>query len=59
MKNKVEQFIFLSSSMVYGNFTKQSKESDACNPLGIYGALKFSAEQIIKAFGQVLIYLTQ
>tara|TARA_B100000886_G_scaffold339213_1_gene303999 strand:- start:8292 stop:9311 length:1020 start_codon:yes stop_codon:yes gene_type:complete len=54
VKNKVEQFIFLSSSMVYGNFNKQKvKESDVCNPLGIYGALKFSAEKIIKAFGQV------
>ena len=53
-KNKVEQFIFLSSSMVYGNFTKKKvKESDECNPLGIYGALKFSAEKIIKAYGQV------
>ncbi len=53
-KNNVEQFIFLSSSMVYGNFNKQKvKESDQCNPLGIYGALKFSAEKIIKAYGQV------
>ena len=53
-KNKIEQFIFLSSSMVYGNFTKnKAKEDDLCNPLGIYGALKFSAEKIIKAYGQV------
>ena len=41
-KNNVEQFIFLSSSMVYGNFNKKKvKESDECNPLGIYGVLKF------------------
>ena len=53
-KNTVEQFIFLSSSMVYGNFTKRKVgENDQCNPLGIYGALKFSAEKIIKAYGQV------
>ena len=52
-KNNIEQFIFLSSSMVYGNFLKKKvKESDICNPLGIYGALKFSAEKIIKAYGQ-------
>ena len=52
-KNNIEQFIFLSSSMVYGNFLKKEvKENDICNPLGIYGALKFSAEKIIKAYGQ-------
>ncbi len=53
-RNNIEQFIFLSSSMVYGNFVKAKvKEDDKCNPLGIYGALKFSAEKIIKAYGQV------
>ena len=53
-RNNIEQFIFLSSSMVYGNFTKnKAKEDDLCSPLGIYGALKFSAEKIIKAYGQV------
>tara|TARA_B100002019_G_C21237631_1_gene583668 strand:+ start:95 stop:1117 length:1023 start_codon:yes stop_codon:yes gene_type:complete len=53
-KNNIEQFIFLSSSMVYGNFLKKEvKESDVCDPIGIYGALKFSAEKIIKAYGQI------
>ena len=53
-KNNIEHFIFLSSSMVYGNFTKKKvKENDVCEPIGIYGALKFSAEKIIKSYGQV------
>ena len=56
-KNKifnVKQFIFLSSSMVYGNFKKNIvKENDSCNPLGIYAALKLSGENIIKAYNQV------
>jgi nucleoside-diphosphate-sugar epimerase len=53
-RNKVDHFIFLSSSMVYGNFKKKSvNENDTCNPLGIYAALKFSAEKIIKAYNQV------
>ena len=40
--------------MVYGNFLKKEvKESDVCDPIGIYGALKFSAEKIIKAYGQI------
>jgi nucleoside-diphosphate-sugar epimerase len=52
-KSNIEHFVFLSSSMVYGNFKKKEvKENDECNPIGIYGALKFSAEKIIKAYGQ-------
>lgn len=53
-RNRIKKFIYLSSSMVYGNFKKKKvKESDACDPIGIYGALKFSAEKIIKSYGQV------
>ena len=56
-KNKlfnVKQFIFLSSSMVYGNFKKKVvNEKDICKPLGIYAALKLSGENIIKAYNQV------
>ena len=53
-KKNVEQFIFLSSSMIYGNFLKKKvRETDFCDPIGIYGALKYSAEKIIKAYGQV------
>ncbi len=52
-KKRVEHFIFLSSSMVYGNFKKpEVNEDDICEPLGIYAALKFSAEKIIKAYNQ-------
>ncbi len=50
----VEQFIFFSSSMVYGNFkNNQAHEDDSCEPLGIYGALKYSSEKIIIAYNQV------
>ena len=40
--------------MVYGNFnSKQVNEETACNPLGIYGTLKYSGELIVKAYNQV------
>ena len=53
-KNSIDHFIFLSSSMVYGNFKKKIvKEDDLCEPLGIYAGLKYSAEQIIKSYGQI------
>ena len=39
VKNKVNHFIFLSSSMVYGNFKSSVDENTLCNPVGIYGNL--------------------
>ena len=39
--------------MVYGNFNgKEVDESFNCEPIGIYGALKFAAEKIILAYKQ-------
>ncbi len=52
--SNVEQFIFFSSSMVYGNFKNdQAHEDDNCEPLGIYGALKYGSEKIVIAYNQV------
>jgi nucleoside-diphosphate-sugar epimerase len=53
-KNKIEHFIFLSSSMVYGNFKADKVDEESqCEPLGVYGALKFSGEKIIISYNQV------
>ena len=53
-KNQVEHFIYFSSSMVYGNFEKDIVDEEVnCNPIGIYGALKFSGEKIVIAYNQV------
>jgi nucleoside-diphosphate-sugar epimerase len=53
-KKKIEHFIFLSSSMVYGNFrSAEVDEKTNCEPLGIYGALKYAAEKIIISYNQV------
>ena len=46
--------IYFSSSMVYGNFkSNRVKEDTTCNPIGIYGTLKYSGELIVKAYHQV------
>ncbi|MDP6426108.1 MAG: NAD(P)-dependent oxidoreductase [Dehalococcoidia bacterium] len=51
---RVEKFIFLSSSMVYGNFPSESvSEKEQCNPLGIYGTVKYAGELLVKAYHQV------
>ena len=54
VKDKKPHFIFLSSSMVYGNFTEDSvSETSICEPIGIYGALKYGAEKLVIAYNQV------
>jgi len=50
----VRHFIYFSSSMVYGNFGAESvTEESVCEPLGIYGALKFAGEKMVIAYNQV------
>jgi nucleoside-diphosphate-sugar epimerase len=47
-------FVYFSSSMVYGNFNgKAAREDQPCEPLGIYGALKFGGEKLVIAYNQV------
>lgn len=49
-----KRFVFLSSSMAYGNFMTESvDEEHPLNPIGIYGALKLSGEKIVIAYQQV------
>jgi len=51
---KKKHVIYLSSSMVYGNFDgKEVNEDTTCKPMGIYGTLKLSGELIIKAYNEV------
>lgn len=53
-RGNIEQFIFFSSSMVYGNFITQEVDEDhALNPIGIYGALKVGGEKMVIAYQQV------
>jgi len=52
-KGRVEHFVYFSSSMVYGHFESGVVTEDTvCNPLGIYGALKYSGEKIVIAYNQ-------
>src|SRR5262245_50728663 len=47
-------FIYFSSSMVYGNFEGESVTEDRrCEPMGIYGALKYGGEKLVIAYNQV------
>ena len=53
-RDRVEHFIYFSSSMVYGHFKEAAvTEESNCNPLGIYGALKYGGEKLVIAYNQV------
>lgn len=52
-KNKTH-VIYFSSSMVYGNFTSGIVDEETiCNPIGIYGSLKYAGELLVKSYNQV------
>jgi nucleoside-diphosphate-sugar epimerase len=47
-------FVYFSSSMVYGNFEGEAAvEERHCEPMGIYGALKYGGEKLVIAHNQV------
>ena len=51
---KKTHLIYMSSSMVYGDFNaKEVNEDTNCNPIGIYGTLKYSGELLVKAYNQI------
>jgi len=51
---KIKHFVYFSSSMIYGNFKSGFVTEDTmCNPIGIYGALKFAGEKMVIAYNQV------
>ncbi len=53
-RGNVEQFVFFSSSMAYGDFlTEEVDEDHPLNPIGIYGALKVAGEKMVVAYNQV------
>jgi nucleoside-diphosphate-sugar epimerase len=53
-RGAVEQFVFFSSSMAYGDFlTEEVEEEHPLNPIGIYGALKLAGEKMVVAYHQV------
>lgn len=54
VRDRKAHFIFFSSSMVYGNFEGEAvTEERRCEPLGIYGALKYGGEKLVIAYNQV------
>lgn len=49
-KHKVKKFVYISSSMVYGDFTDDVTEDAVCRPQGQYGILKLAGEWLVKDY---------
>lgn len=51
-KHKVERFVYVSSSMVYGEFKDQVLEDAECQPQGQYGIMKLAGEWLVKDYAR-------
>ena len=50
VKHRVKRFVYVSSSMVYGDFENDVIEDSVCNPIGQYGIFKLMGEQLVKDY---------
>ena len=48
----VRKFVYVSSSMVYGDFTDGTKEDAKTKPKNIYGEAKLAGERLVKLFSK-------
>ena len=51
-KYNVGKFVYVSSSMVYGNFDNNVVETVVCNPQGQYGIMKLAGEWLVKDYAR-------
>ena len=49
-KTKVKRFSYISSSMVYGDFTDNVEEWEDCNPQGQYAIMKYAGELLVQDY---------
>ena len=50
--NGVKKFVYISSSMVYGDFTADVTEFAVCNPIGQYGIMKYMGEKLVEDYSR-------
>ena len=50
--HKVKKFVYISSSMVYGDFENNVSEDAPCNPIGQYGIMKYMGEQLVRDYAR-------
>ena len=51
-KHNIQKFVYISSSMVYGDFTDDVTEDAECRPQGQYGIMKLAGEWLVKDYAR-------
>jgi UDP-glucose 4-epimerase len=49
-RHRINKFVYISSSMVYGNFSDQVREDAVCQPQGQYGIMKLAGEWLVRDY---------
>ena len=49
-KYQIPKFVYISSSMVYGDFDNDVTEDSVCNPIGQYGIMKYMGEKLVEDY---------
>ncbi len=52
IKFDVKKFVYISSSMVYGDFADGTKEDASTKPMNLYGEAKLAGERLTKLFAK-------
>lgn len=47
---KIPKFVYISSSMVYGDFDNDVTEDTVCRPIGQYGIMKYMGEKLVEDY---------
>jgi len=47
-KQNIAKFVYISSSMVYGDFNNDVTEDSVCRPIGQYGIMKYMGEWLVQ-----------
>ena len=55
-RSGVKKFVYVSSSMVYGDFNNDVTELAECNPRGSYAILKYSGEKLVEDYSKHFDY---
>jgi nucleoside-diphosphate-sugar epimerase len=52
-QHRVKKFVYISSSMVYGDFTADVLEAHTCKPQGQYGIMKLMGEKLVEDYARL------
>ena len=51
-QHHIPKFVYISSSMVYGDFDNDVTEDAVCNPQGLYGIMKYQGEKLVEDYSR-------